>query len=764
MLRRIVAAFTVPVVLSVVSALPAVADDSPLVDPIPEKPVSSGLAVTLDEVATMPKSDTNPPTTDQRLRRWARINYVSELPDGSGRLAVPDLNGKLYLLKNGQPKEYLDVGAVAGADFFNNRGLGTGFGFVAFAPDFRQSGRFYTVHTENGGALTNKPADWAQPNTIEQSVVWEWTATDPTADTFTGTHREVMRIGFSGTLHTIQQISFNPTSRPGDEDYGKLYLAVGDGGRGVTSNDPQNLAIPHGKLIRIDPAGTNSANGRYGIPAANPFVGRPGALGEIYSYGYRDPHRFSWDQWTRKLYLGMIGEHAIEAIYDIKPGDNAGWSQREGPFVFKSSDRCYLYPLPANDADFGYTYPVAAYDHDRPPNLSCTADSGHAVIGGFVYRGRNIPGLFGKYVFGDGVDGKLFYTETSEMSRVANGDRATIHTLSILDRSGKVVTMQDLAGDTRVDLKFGTDNAGNIYLLSKANGKIWKISGLVPRPDVTQSLAPNVVAHYDFDHPVLNNPALERDLGEGGTNIQLINGGAASRVQDGSGLAFQAQQINPTVNGNDDWKAGTYSATGVPTLLQFNHTQAMTIMGWVKVTGPNPSPNSNSANPDDYFGAVALMGVLSGDSDGHTVRGLLELIKVDGVMKLVALGRRIDGSASQTFAATQDWHQLLPDNQWVFLTATFNYNDGTMTLYRNGEPVPGAYVVQGDPWEVSTGNPPYFTSATNPRGIKIGGGFPQNTREDNPCNCRFDDVMYLNRVAQPWEVRAQYTLTRRDFS
>ncbi|TCO62658.1 PQQ-dependent sugar dehydrogenase [Actinocrispum wychmicini] len=763
MLRRLVIAFTVPLVVSLVSAPQALADDSPVPDPIPEKPVASGLALTVDELVTMPKSDTNPPTTDKRLQRYARINYVGELPDGSGRMYVPDLNGKLYTVKNGAPREYLDVGAAAGADFFNNRGLGTGFGFVAFHPDFKQNGKFYTVHTENGNALLTKQADWAQPNTIEQSVVDEWTATDPAADTFTGTHREILRIGFAGTLHTIQEISFNPTARRGDDDYGKLYLAVGDGGRGVTNNDPQDLSIPHGKLIRIDPAGTNSANGKYGIPSTNPFVGRAGAIGEIYSYGYRDPHRFSWDPWTRKLYLGMIGEHAIEGVYDVKPGDNAGWSQREGPFVFRSSDRCFLYPLPANDADFGYTYPVAAYDHDRPPNLSCTADSGHAVIGGFVYRGRSIPALFGKYVFGDGVNGSLFYTETAEMSRVANGQRAPIHKLSVVDRSGRVLTMQDLAGDSRVDLKFGTDNAGDIFVLSKANGKIWQITGAVPRPDVVPTLAPNLVAQYDFDHPALGNPAMERDLGSSGTAVQLINGGAAMRVQDGSRSALQTQQVNPTVKGNDDWKAGTYSATGVPTLLAFNHTQQITVMGWVKPTGPNPSPNTNSTDPARFFGAVALMGVLSGDSDGHTVRALLELIEVDGVMKLVALGRRVDGGASQTFAATEDWHKILPDNKWTFLTATFDYDTGAMALYANGVPVPGAYVVQGDPWGVRTGDPPYFTSATNPRGIKIGGGFPQNTREDNPCNCRFDNVMFLDRVVRPWEVGAQYALTRAAF-
>jgi hypothetical protein len=153
-----------------------------------------------------------------------------------------------------------------------------------------------------------------------------------------------------------------------------------------------------------------------------------------------------------------------------------GWGEREGPFVYKRTDRCHLYPLPDNDKDFGYSYPVAAFDHDPPPGFPCTADSGHAIIGGFAYRGRHIPSLFGKYIFADGVDGRIFYTETSEMRRVS-GKLATLYQLSIVDKNGNRVTMADLAGSTRVDLRFGTNNAGDLFILSKANGRIWKVTG-----------------------------------------------------------------------------------------------------------------------------------------------------------------------------------------------------------------------------------------------------------------------------------------------
>jgi hypothetical protein len=283
------------------------------------------------------------------------------------------------------------------------------------------------------------------------------------------------------------------------------------------------------------------------------------------------------------------------------------------------------------------------------------------------------------------------------------------------------------------------------------------------RPDVLPTLTHNLVAYYDFEHPVLGNAALEQDQGFSKTDLQLVNGGAAARVRDGahrwSRNSMQTQQVNPTVAGNDDWKAGLYSTTGVPTMHAFNQVQQTTVMGWFKMTGRNPSPNSNSANPNDFYGAIGLAGVLSGDSNGHAVRALLELIEVDGVLKVVALGRRVDGANSQTFAATEDWKTILPQNEWVFLAATFDFDKGTMALYKNGRPLAGSYVVAGDPWGVGTGEGPYFTSATDPRGIKIGGSYPQNNREGNPCNCRFDSLMFLNRAVNSWEVLAQYYLT-----
>jgi hypothetical protein len=485
---------TATLILSTVAAGPARAAAGAVYDPIPDMPTQTGLGLVLQEYASFPQSSPDPAPVDQRLMRKARINTVGEVPDGSGRMAVPDLNGNLYFVENGVPHVYLDVAKTFAGHFFSGRGLGQGFGYVAFDPEFRTNGRFYTLHTEQASTATKVP-DYAQANTIYHGIIDEWTAADPAADTFSGTHREVLRIGFGGQIHGIQEINFNPTAKKNDSDYGLLYLLAGDGGQGYRNTDPQNMGLPHGKVLRIDPRGTDSANGQYGIPAANPFVGKAGALGEIYAVGFRDPHRFSWDSATGKMYLGHIGEHAVESIYEVRAGDNMGWSEREGSFVFDRSpsnpcDR--LYPLPADDAKYGYVYPVAAYDHDPAKGWNCTSDVGVAVAGGYVYRGHEAPALKGKYIFGDLVDGRVMYTEAKEMRR--GEGLAQIRRLALFNAAGQPVRVQDLSGPgapgdpNRVDLRFGTDANGELYILAKANAKIWKVIG-------TKTFADGKVGH-----------------------------------------------------------------------------------------------------------------------------------------------------------------------------------------------------------------------------------------------------------------------------
>jgi hypothetical protein len=735
-------------------ASPATADnhfDTPITDPIPNDPVPSSLGLVLEEYAQLPKTEPHPPgPVDPRSVRHARINYIGELPDGSGRMYVPDLNGPLYFLEDGQPHVYLDIKARF-PDFYSATGLGSGAGFAAFHPEFEDNGKFYTVHTERFGAFEKEPTfpeQTPQGGSATHGVITEWTADDPSGDTFSGTSREVMRIAFGGQIHGIQQIDFNPNAQPGDEDYGLLYIASGDGGLGINRTYPQDLSNPYGKILRIDPMGDNAPSGDYGIPATNPHVGEAGTIGEIFANGMRDPHRFSWDVGgEHRMYLGHIGQHAIEGVYDLRAGDNLGWSEIEGRLAFRSQNQCFLYPLTPELEERGFTYPVTSFDHNTPSNWPCNDDSGHAVSGGLVYRGE-LTELQGKYIFGDLVTGSVYYSEVSDFQR--NGPReAKISELALYDADGTRMRMPDFVDDGRIDLRFGTDSDRNLYLLSKANGKIWKVVDTKEAPvpqEVEPSLRDDLVASYDFEHPFARDDSREFDQGSSRTLLRLINGVEDMRVDDsaypGSLNSLQLHSAAESPSGTP-WKAGVWDAGGADSLRPFNGAKGITIMGWVKMTGTNPTAGYN---------AIGLVGILSGDSDGHAVRALLELIQVNGELRLVALGRRIDGGASQTFAASQDWEELLPQGEWVHLAATFDYTTGEMALYRNGAPLDGFYTNPGDPWRVDgTG-----TTATDPRGIKIGGSFPQDGSERNPCNCRMDALMFFDTELSAAEAHRQY--------
>jgi hypothetical protein len=146
-------------------------------------------------------------------------------------------------------------------------------------------------------------------------------------------------------LHPIGDMLFNPLAKRGDADYGNLYVAVGDGTAGeragVTHAIPQRLDALTGKILRITPdislrpADRLSANGRYRIPStganANPFLSAPNARGEIYAYGFRNPHKLTWDPVTNTFIAVDIGHRSWEEINIVTRGGNYGWAEREGP-------------------------------------------------------------------------------------------------------------------------------------------------------------------------------------------------------------------------------------------------------------------------------------------------------------------------------------------------------------------------------------------------------------------------------------------------
>lgn len=300
-----------------------------------------------------------------------------------------------------------------------------------------------------------------------QWVLTEWKVKDPAADSFAGTSRELFRADMVSGIHGVQEITFNPLAKPGDEDYGLLYIGVGDGGS--VENGYPFLATDQdkiwGTILRIDPLGRNSINGKYGIPPKNPFVLQQHRQipGEIFASGFRNPHRITWAK-NGDMLVCNIGQHHIESVNLIAPGKDYGWPIREGRFVIDpNGDINNVYPLPADDSIYKITYPVAAFDHDE----------GVAISGGLEYWGHEIPQLKGKYFFGDIPSGRLFYISTADIQQ---GKQAAIEEWRI-SIDGTPTTLKDACKSTRVDLHFGRDAKGELYILTKADGKLYKLTG-----------------------------------------------------------------------------------------------------------------------------------------------------------------------------------------------------------------------------------------------------------------------------------------------
>ena len=455
------------------AALPAAAQ-APLTDPIPEPIRKGGLVVAATEFVRAPRtadSSVDAPTN----RAYARIQYLTPVGDGSGRLVINDLRGLLYVTdEDGMaPVTYLDV-RTRGVGFedsmFPNE---TGLVGVAFHPQFAAPGtpgfgKFYTAYSARSDSGR---ADYLDDDAAShESVIREWTADDPRANVFSGTSREVFRIGQFAGNHNVGVIAFNPTAAPGSPDYGLLYASFGDAG---SANDPrdfgQSLDAPHGAIIRIDPLAGDGNRG-YGVPADNPFVGQAGAAPEIWAYGLRHPQQFSWDV-DGRMFIGDVGQGSVEEVNLGVPGANYGWRLREGAFAtsYAAGDRRRgrVYPRPARD-DRPFVYPVAQYDHD----------DGYAVGGGFVYRGRAIPALRGKYVFTDFPRGRVLYLDADALEP---GRLAEIRELRLVI-GGRERDLVEVAGfpntyapGDRVDARLGIDSAGELYLLTKSDGWVRKL-------------------------------------------------------------------------------------------------------------------------------------------------------------------------------------------------------------------------------------------------------------------------------------------------
>ena len=337
--------------------------------------------------------------------------YVTAAPGQPGRLYIVQQSGRVRILDHGRllAAPFLDVSAsiVAGGE--------QGLLGLAFHPDYASNGRLYVDYT----------------NTAGDTRVVEYTrASVNRADP--GSARTLLGIDQPFSNHNGGDVAFGPD--------GLLYIATGDGGSGGDPNgNGQNLDTLLGKLLRIDVNG-RSRGLEYGIPSDNPFAsggGRP----EIYSYGLRNPWRFSFDRTRGDIWIGDVGQGDIEEIdYRGKGrarGVNFGWNAFEGRSPFKGAGAVRgAKPVP----------PVAQYTHA----------SGCSVTGGYVYRGAKVKGMLGRYVYADFCSGRVWSL------------RAGPKPGGLREETGRLgVTLSNVTS-------FGEGLGGELYVI--ANGALYRFA------------------------------------------------------------------------------------------------------------------------------------------------------------------------------------------------------------------------------------------------------------------------------------------------
>jgi glucose/arabinose dehydrogenase len=395
------------------------------------------------------------------------------LGDGSGRLAINDTGGALFLTTS--------AGGALGAPYLNLSTATTSFDGpfmgVAFAPNFATSGKFYTAYQAGTGSGI-APIASSVPG-VDEIVIREWTATNPQASTFSGTSREVMRMSMPSQGHTIGSIGFNPNATPGSADYNKLYIGMGDtGDNGSYAVNAQNLAVPYGKILRLDPTPTGTSS--YTVPADNPFVATAGAEPLVWAYGLRNPQSFSWQiGGAGTMFINDIGEGHVEEVNTGVAGGNYGWSTREGtyatfrdPALGQSYTRGLFY---LTGTDPGLLYPVAQYYHD---NIHLAA-----IGGGYLYKGAAIPALYGKYIVSDIPTGKLYFADIAGMLSGDDPSKAIGLRELTLDWNGVPTSLLDILGQSRADARLGLDDKGEIYVITKGGGQLFSVSGVVSVPE-----------------------------------------------------------------------------------------------------------------------------------------------------------------------------------------------------------------------------------------------------------------------------------------
>ena len=340
-------------------------------------------------------------------------------------LFVAEQEGRIRVIENGKlvAAPFLDISKeVLKKEGYDERGL---LG-LAFHPDYATNGKFYVY--------CSVPVENPVKNVRDhQSEVREYVVSKSSPKLADATQmRKVLVFDEPESNHNGGDLKFGAD--------GFLYISAGDGGgandKHGTIGNAQNLTNLLGKILRIDVNKTP-----YAIPADNPFIKTPDAKPEIYAYGLRNPWRFSFDSKTNQLFAGDVGQNKYEEVDIITKGGNYGWRPVEGLHDFKADD-----PKPVNPIA-----PITEYPHSE----------GISITGGFVYRGKAIPSLTGKYIFGDMMGSIWNLTPGAD-------NKWTRNTMSISKEAGQWHVYS-----------FGQDLSGEIYVLSvlldSSKGALYKL-------------------------------------------------------------------------------------------------------------------------------------------------------------------------------------------------------------------------------------------------------------------------------------------------
>lgn len=359
------------------------------------------------------------------LPAFSRPVELVQPNDGTNRFFVVEQDGRIWVFENSPTvstrKLFLNL-----SDSVSQGGSETGLLGLAFHPDYANNGLFYVDYTATVGTL--------------KSYITRFQVSPTNPDSAMKNTRQIVLVQNQPySNHNGGHIAFGPD--------GYLYIALGDGGSG---GDPQgngqNRATWLGKILRIDVNDT-SAGRNYAIPPTNPFYGNDhGYKEEIFTYGMRNPWKFSFDSETGRLWIGDVGQNTYEEIDIGDSGGNYGWNKMEGYHCYGTCDT----------TGRGFLRPVWEYTHG----------TNYSVTGGFVYRGTAIPSLIHKYIYGDYGSGRIW-------SLAFNGTNFT--NTQLYDAAFYVST-------------FGVDSNQNLYVVDYGNGFIYKLTG--PSTGLTL-LAPN---------------------------------------------------------------------------------------------------------------------------------------------------------------------------------------------------------------------------------------------------------------------------------